>query len=614
MGGGVVDALLQNLAAGDWLEQAWEGPTETHRASAQGGRVADHYERERDMVDSVQVVVEVQASPLVAKAAELLRGQIDMRCSREICAEETGKARIALSVEPGIGAEGFRIEDAGRRSVRIVGNDERGLIYGVGKFLRDSRFGDGAFEAGPWRGTSVPEKPMRGIYFGAFANFYCTAPVEEIRRYVEELALWGCNGLAVVLPMAPAGPDDRAGRARLARQRAIVEAANNVGMSVAVLITANEGPVPEPELRAKGRGRGGFAPDRTLCPSVPGVRELLLKQFGDAFAALTDVAIDHLIIWPYDGGGCDCEGCRPWGTNGFLKIAEEEADLFREHFPRGKIILSTWYFDDGEWAGLAELFRAGPVWADYILTDNALANFPTFPLQHDVPGGPPMVSFSEISMWDAGGWGPWGGFGANPAPALLQRSWDQAGGKLVGGYPYSEGIFEDINKIIALQFCWDAQREAVDTVREYAAFEYSPDVADDVVEAVGILEANGRRVLVDQEAQRYELREDAEGKLRGVVRLAQADAGAQRCYERLAAADGKLTKYARSAWRWRILLLRATIDKELVAHNGLLTAECERATRELETIYHAEESPPTVRPPYADWLLRANSEAAADGQ
>lgn len=563
------------------------------------------------MVDSVQVVVEVRASPLAEKAAELLRGQIDVRCSHAICTEGKAKARIALSIEPGIGAEGFRIEDAGHRSVRIVGNDERGLIYGVGKFLRDSRFGDGAFGPGSWRGTSVPEKPMRGIYFAAFANFYCMAPVEEICRYLEELALWGCNALAVVVPTAPAGPDDQAGHARLARQRAIIEAAGNVGMSVAGLIIGNEGPVLEPELRAKGRGRGAFVPDRTLCPSIPRARELLLKQFEDAFTALRDVAIDYLVIWPYDAGGCDCEGCRPWGANGFLKIAQEEADLFREHFPHGRIILSTWYFDDGEWAGLAERFRAGPVWADLILADNALANFPAFPLQHEVPGGLPMVGFSEISMWDTGGWGPWGGFGANPAPGLLQCSWDQAGARLAGGYPYSEGIFEDINKIIALQFCWDAQRKAVDTVREYAAFEYSPGVADDVVKAVGILEANGRRVLVDQEAQRYELREDAKGRLRGVVRFAQPDAGAQRCYELLTAADGKLTQYARGAWRWRILLLRATIDKELVNHDGLLTAECERATRELESIYHAEDGPPTVKPPYADWLLRVNDEAAA---
>jgi hypothetical protein len=558
------------------------------------------------MVESVEIVVDAPASPLAGKAARLLREQINTRCGAAICNAHEGELRIALGIEPDIGTQGFRIEEAGDGTVRIVGNDERGLIYGVGRFLRGSRFGQGAFGPSAWRGASAPEKPVRGIYFGAFANYYCTAPVDEIRRYLEELALWGCNSLTVVLPLAPAGPDDQAGQAWLARQRAIIDAGRSVGMSVGVLIIANGAPVPDPELQAKGRGRGAFIPGQSLCPSIPRGRDLLLGQYGKAFALLKDVGIDHLVIWPYDAGGCDCEQCRPWGSNGFLRIAEAEADLFREQYPQGRVILSTWYFDDGEWAGLAERFREGPVWADYILADNALAHFPTFALEHGVPGDLPMVSFPEISMWDTGGWGPWGGFGANPAPGLLQRSWDQAGAKLAGGYPYSEGIFEDMNKVIALQFCWDASRKAVDTVREYAAFEYSPDVADDVATAVGILEANGPRLLLDQEAGRYELRRDEQGALRGVVRLSQPDAGAQHGFELLAAADRKLSTYARSSWRWRILLLRATIDKELVAHSGLLTGECERATRELESIYHAENAPPTVRPPYAEWLLRIN--------
>ncbi len=562
-----------------------------------------------DMVGSVQVCVEAPASPLVAKAAELLRDQIDARCSAAICRDRGGDLRLALCIEPGLGIEGYRVADAADGAIRIVGNDERGLIYGVGRFLRGSRFGDGSFGPGRWRGTSVPDKPVRGIYFAAFANYYCTAPLEEIARYLGELALWGCNALTVVLPMAPSGSDDRVGQAWLDRQRAIIEAARSVGMSVGVLIIANGAPVPDPELQAKGPGRGAWIPTQSVCPSTDRGRRLLLEQFRKAFEALSGVVIDHLVIWPYDAGGCNCEQCSPWGANGFLRIAEAEADLFRHHYPQGKVILSSWYFDDAEWAGLARRFREGPVWADYIMADNALAHFPTFPLEHGVPGGLPMVSFSEITMWDAGGWGPWGGFGANPAPALLQRSWDQAGAKLAGGFPYSEGIFEDMNKVIALQFCWDASRKAADIVREYAAFEYSPDVADDAVTAVKVLEANGPRVLVDQEAGRYELRQDENGVLRGVVRLSQPDAGAQRCYELLAAADGKLSAYARSSWRWRILLLRATIDKELVAHDGLLTAECEQATRELERIYHAENAPPTVKPPYAEWLIGANQAA-----
>lgn len=55
---------------------------------------------------------------------------------------------------PLIGIEGFRIEDRPGCGVKIIGNDDRGLLYGVGKLLRTSRYDRGGFNAGAWRGTS----------------------------------------------------------------------------------------------------------------------------------------------------------------------------------------------------------------------------------------------------------------------------------------------------------------------------------------------------------------------------------------------------------------------------------------------------------------------------
>ena len=55
------------------------------------------------------------------------------------------------------------------------------------------------------------------------------------------------------------------------------------------------------------------------------------------------------------------------------------------------------------------------------------------------------MNFFEISMVGAV---PWGGYGANPYPSLLQKIWEKIKGVTGGGYPYSEGIFDDINKII----------------------------------------------------------------------------------------------------------------------------------------------------------------------
>jgi hypothetical protein len=76
-----------------------------------------------------------------------------------------GRLMREMRYLPGIGAEGYRIEDRQGGGVRILGNDPRGLVAGTGKFLRSSRYDQGGFTAGTWRGASVPQKPHRGIYF-----------------------------------------------------------------------------------------------------------------------------------------------------------------------------------------------------------------------------------------------------------------------------------------------------------------------------------------------------------------------------------------------------------------------------------------------------------------
>ena len=196
----------------------------------------------------------------------------------------------------------------------------------------------------------------------------------------------------------------------------------------------------------------------------------------------------------------------------------------REKSPHIKIVVSTWTFDTppcGEWDGLSKALAEDKSWADCIQAD-AHEDFPRFPLERGVPGDLPLLNFPEISMW---GQSPWGGYGADPLPGRLQRLWNQTQCKLAGGTPYSEGIYEDINKVICSQFYWDAQRPAIETVREYAAFEFSPDVADDVVKVVEAFERNHLRGQIGPSAeQAFERVKRIEAKL--TPRAAQLGDGA----------------------------------------------------------------------------------------
>ena len=538
--------------------------------------------------------------PIGDKAVELLRRHLYERCGADVVTAGDADFVVALRLSPEIGAEGFRIDDLPSGGVRINGSDARGLLYGVGKLLRTSRFETDGFVPGAWRGTAVPAKPVRGIYFASHLhNFHHDAPVEEVARYVEDLALWGCNTLIVWFDMHHfTGLDDPAAQAMIARLRALLKAANSVGMSGGLVVLANEAYRNSPEaLRADWTaGHDGYTIEPgghyhvELCPNKPGARELMLRWLDERLAAFADIDVDYLWIWPYDQGGCTCRQCSPWGANGFLTLAEPIARAYRRRFPRGKVVLSTWYFDrftTGEWAGLAHAFAQPPDWVDYLLADDFGDRFPEYPLRHGVPGNLPLVSFPEISMYYGPRYEPgcpWGGFGANPLPRRLQRLWDAAGGRLVGGFPYSEGIFEDMNKAICAQLYWQPDKPTLQTAREYIAFEYSPDVVNEVSAAVEILERSLPRSW-----------QNAGGVPRFVIK---EPSGVDEAWRLVQAAERRLTPYARGSWRWRLLYLRALIDHELLHHGFAVSQACAGALQELTALYHAQRaayvhSPPT---------------------
>jgi hypothetical protein len=339
------------------------------------------------------------------------------------------------------------------------------------------------------------------------------------------------------------------------------------------------------ELRAApGGGRGGYYPC-AVCPSKPEGMKYILKILGEEFDWAADLKPRFVGIWPYDQGGCGCAECQPWGSKGFMKCVREVGKLVREKLPGTKIVLSTWMIDNNEWGGIKGQLARTKGLADEILLEPSSG-----------PGidpkelGLPIVGFPEISMHNTF---PWGGFGATPLTAHSQGQWNAAKGISSGGYPYSEGIYEDLTKAVYSQFYWNDQ-PAAETVKEYIAFEFSPDVVGDVAGVVRTLEQNHHWRWWPGELEGVKLEMDwfpSKGA------APQADPGAEEAYVAMRRVDGLLTPQAKNAWRWRQLYLRALLDAELKTDGGKPNDRCNDAFAELIKIYHAENANPAVRPP-----------------
>jgi hypothetical protein len=461
----------------------------------------------------------------------------------------------------------------------VIGQSPSGVVAGLGRLLRLARYSDGSMEIPVLTMSDSPRLPVRGIYFAThFNNFYHVAPLEEVDRIIEDFALWGGNSLTVWFDMHHfKGFDDPAAQAQLARLKHMGETARGLGMQFGLAFLANEAYNTSPEnLRAKWiPGWSHYHVE--LCPSKPEGLALIGKWQAEQLSAFP--AVDFIWTWPYDQGGCACDECMPWGGNGFLRASEPLARLYHERFPEGKIWLSTWLFDTpagskGDFDGLYRYLREKqPAWLTGLIAGTQADKLPKPLLERPSPDRYPLTCFPEISMHQMN---PWGGFGANPLPDYCARLAADLRGRVVGGWPYSEGIYEDINKFYWAQFYWNPERATEDVLKEYAAYYLSPEVAEDAVRLFHLLEKthtrNGWRVR----------------------NLAQAD----EAWEVAQAIDARLAPWAKSSWRWRILYVRAAIDYVL-KNQGYLSDDAHAALRplcdELVRIYHAEKT--GIRPP-----------------
>lgn len=540
------------------------------------------------------VSVEAPPSALCQKAVEIFNRSL---VEKGMTPEGVGK-ELTIRLIGGSGdlsEEAFEISRKGD-SVFVRSGGDRGLLYGLGHILHRSDIVGGRFVPGDMEGRSVPSKTVRGIYLAShFHNWYHEAPVEEVQAYIEDLAMWGYNSLMVWFDMHHfSGIDDPEAGAMLDRLSALLKLGQEVGMTSGIGVLANEGYKTTPEaLRAERVPWTGFY-GCEICTSKPGGNELILRNIGDEIDEFKrrGVEIGNMWLWPYDQGGCLCPDCSPWGANGFLGITKRLSAMIREKLPGTRIIMSTWLFDfeeqdKGEWRGLAEAFENERPWVDCLLADSH-TEFPLWPLAHPSPGGLPLLNFPEISMWH---FHPWGGYGANPQPERFERLYREASEIIDGGFPYSEGIFEDFNKILYSRFYWNPATTGEEAMREYVEYYFSKRHAEEIMEAIRIIEKNQ-----GYKAYNWRRRPDQSKD----IEIRVPDSGAEKAFGIISKVDSGLPEMVRTSWRWRLLYLRAMLDMELRRSEGKITPEINAAMHEIIDICHLENADFSVRPPVTD--------------
>ena len=124
------------------------------------------------------------------------------------------RAASAVSAASSLPAEGYAIssgQDANGHWLSIIGADERGLLFGVGKFLRSAVFGrqTATLAVEHVTGSTSPKYPLRGHQLGyrPKTNAYDAWDVPIWDQYIRDLAMFGTNAVELIPPRSDDEPD-----------------------------------------------------------------------------------------------------------------------------------------------------------------------------------------------------------------------------------------------------------------------------------------------------------------------------------------------------------------------------------------------------------------------
>jgi hypothetical protein len=398
---------------------------------------------------------------------------------------ESYPSQVRQHVQPmaaGEAREGYRIQilDAGTGVpvVLVVGNDARGVLFSVGRLLRELRLARGEVSLPQPLGiASSPKYSLRGHQLGyrPKTNSYDGWDLPQWERYIRELAVFGTNAVELIPPRSDDAP--------LSPHFPLPPLEMMTGMSRICADYDLNVWIWYPALDAD------YADARTV--------DHALAEWAEVFQKLP--RIDAVFV-----PGGDPGHTRP---KILFALLEKQAANLRRFHPRARMWVSPQSFSR-EWLDeFLTLVRSEPSWLGGIVYGPQVRV--TLPaLRKAIPAKYPIRDYPDITHslrcqypvpdWDVAYALTEGREVINPRPrdesAIFQAFVDHTTGFIT----YSEGCNDDVNKFIWSALGWDPDLDVLDILRQYSRFclNLAPADADDFAQGLLALEQNWRGSLL----------------------------------------------------------------------------------------------------------------------
>ena len=372
-------------------------------------------------------------------------------------------------------AEGFRIRGQGS-SVLVVGNDARGVLFGIGYLLRHMHLNPGRITlADDLNVTTAPQYPLRGHQLGyrPKTNSYDAWDLAQWEQYYRDLAVFGCNAVELIPPRS----DDAASSPHfplppMEMMTGMSRVAGEYGLDVWIWYPAMDKDYSDP---------------KTV--------EFALAEWGEVYKKLP--RIDVIFVPGGDPGHTP--------PKYLMALLEKQTELLHKYHPKAQMWVSPQSFNRAWLQEFYDIMKTEPAWLGGVVFGPQV-RVSLKELREAIPARYPIRHYPDITHsrqcqypvpdWDV----------AHAVTSAARRSirvrWARP--RSFASFsptrsafsPIPKGCNDDVNKAVWSGLGWNPDAKVVDILREFGRYYIGDRYADDFAQGLLALERNWQGSLL----------------------------------------------------------------------------------------------------------------------
>ncbi len=368
-------------------------------------------------------------------------------------------------------SEGYQIVSVPKRQlIAVIGNDERGVLFGVGRLLRELRMNRGRIEMPTgFQETSAPETALRGHQLGyrQKTNSYDAWDIHQWEQYYRDLAVFGTNAIELIPPRSD--DEDDSPHFPAPPMEMMVDmsrVADEYGLDVWIWYPAMD---------------KDYADPTTV--------EFALREWEEVYKRLP--RIDVVFV----------PGGDPGHTHPLplMALLEKQAALLRKYHPKAQMWMSPQSFNKDWDDEYYKFMQTEPKWLDGIVFGPQV-RMGLYDVRKAIPARYPIRGYPDITHsincqhavpeWDVAYGITQAREVINPRPlgqATIFKYYQPA---TIGFITYSEGCNDDVNKFVWSGLGWNSKTPVIDILKQFSRYFIADQFTDEFAKGLLGLERN----------------------------------------------------------------------------------------------------------------------------